>query len=81
MVDLFSYFYFWDSLKFECSVGCRPSLSNSTWCADPFNREDADIFPKDVRKGGWGWSPSLELDILQILYYLRKGDACSFVDL
>jgi len=54
MVDLFSYFYFWDSFKFECSVGCRPSLSNSTWCADPFNREDADIFPKDVRKGGWG---------------------------
>jgi len=29
---------------------------------------------KGVRKGGFGDKPPLELDILQKLYYLRKGD-------
>ena len=29
---------------------------------------------KGVRKGGLGLDPSLELDISQKLYYLRKGD-------
>jgi len=28
---------------------------------------------KGVRKGGWGYPP-LELDVLQELYYLGKGD-------
>jgi len=29
---------------------------------------------KGVHKGGLGLKPPLELDILQKLYYLRKGD-------
>ena len=71
VIDYFFQLFVRNSFSLDCNSSASSLLgSDLSGC---WRFQDCDML-KGGRKGGVGVNPPLELDILQKLYYLRKGD-------